>query len=103
MNSPPRFRVYVLTWLALMALLAGTFVLAHFRIGNLNTALGLAIAAAKVVLVGLFFMHLKRASALVAVFACAALVWLAILFGLSGTDYATRAQSPAPWSAPGGH
>ena len=103
MNSPPRFRVYLLTWLALMALLAGTFALAHFRIGSLNTALGLAIAAAKVVLVGLFFMHLRRASALVAVFAGVALVWLAILFGLSGTDYATRHVSPAPWTAPDGH
>jgi len=103
MNSPPRFRVYLFTWLALMALLAGTFALAHVRIGGLNTALGLAIAAAKVVLVGLFFMHLKRASALVAIFACAALVWLAILFGLSGTDYATRQASPAPWTAPDGH
>lgn len=103
MNSPPRFRVYVLTWLALLALLAGTFVLAHVRIAGLNTALGLAIAAAKVALVGLFFMHLKRASALVAIFACAALVWIAILFGLSGTDYATRHASPAPWTAPDGH
>jgi len=103
MNSPPRLRVYVCTWLALMALLAGTFTLAHFRIGGLNTALGLAIAAVKVLLVGLFFMHLKRASALVAIFAGAALVWIAILFGLSGTDYATRHPSPAPWTAPDGH
>jgi cytochrome c oxidase subunit 4 len=103
MNSPPRFRVYLFTWVALMGLLAATFTLAHFRLGGLNTAAGLAIAAAKVVLVALFFMHLRRASALVAIFAVAALVWLAILFGLSGTDYATRAVSPAPWSAPDGH
>jgi cytochrome c oxidase subunit 4 len=102
-NSPPRFRVYLGTWIALMCLLAATFTLAHFRIGAFNTALGLAIAAVKVLLVGLFFMHLRRASALVAIFAGAALVWIAILFGLSGTDYATRDMSPAPWSAPDGH
>ena len=103
MNSPPRFRVYVCTWLALMALLASTFTLAHLRIGGLNTALGLIIAATKVALVGLFFMHLRRASALVAIFACVALVWLAILFGLSGADYATRHATTAPWTAPDGH
>ncbi|HSN20070.1 MAG TPA: cytochrome C oxidase subunit IV family protein [Usitatibacter sp.] len=103
MNSPPPVRVYILTWLALMALLAATFTLAHFRLGAANTAVGLAIAAAKVALVGLFFMHLRRASALIAIFAVATLFWLAILFGLSGTDYATRRIAPAPWSAPEGH
>lgn len=103
MNSPPPVRVYVFTWLALMALLAGTFALAHFHLGAANGAVGLAIAAAKAVLVGLFFMHLRRASALIAVYAVATLFWLAILFGLSGTDYATRQVTPAPWTAPDGH
>jgi cytochrome c oxidase subunit 4 len=103
MNSPPPVRVYIFTWLALMALLAGTFALAHFHLGAANTAVGLAIAAAKAVLVGLFFMHLRRASALVAVFAVATIFWLAVLFGLSGTDYATRQVTAAPWSAPEGH
>jgi cytochrome c oxidase subunit 4 len=103
MNSPPRVRVYIITWLGLMALLAASFTAAHFRLGSANAAVGLAIAAAKVALVGLFFMHLRRASALVAIFALGALFWIAILFGLSGTDYATRNITPAPWSAPGDH
>jgi len=103
MNSPPPVRVYLFTWLALMALLAATFTAAHFRLGAANAAVGLAIAAAKVALVGLFFMHLRRASALIAIFAVGALFWIAILFGLSGADYATRQVSPAPWTAPDGH
>jgi cytochrome c oxidase subunit 4 len=103
MNSPPPVRVYIFTWLALMALLAGTFALAHWHLGNANAAAGLAIAAAKAVLVGLFFMHLRRASALIAVFAVATLFWIAVLFGLSGTDYATRQVTPAPWTTPEGH
>ena len=103
MNSPPPVRVYIFTWLALMALLAGTFALAHFHLGGGNTAVGLAIAAVKVALVGLFFMHLRRATALIAIFAVATLFWLAILFGLSGTDYATRQVTPAPWVTPEGH
>ena len=103
MNSPPPVRVYLLTWIALMALLAATFTLAHFCLGSFNAAVALAIAAAKAGLVALFFMHLRRASVLLAIFAAGAFLWLAILFGLSGTDYATRQVSPAPWSAPDGH
>lgn len=100
MNSPPRLRVYAVTWVALMALLAATFVLAHLRLGAWNPVVALAIAAAKAALVALFFMHLRRSSALVVLFAVVALLALAILFGLSGTDYATRAIHPAPWVAP---
>jgi cytochrome c oxidase subunit 4 len=103
MNSPPAVRVYVFTWVALMLLLAATFVAAHFRLGPFNPAVALAIAAAKAVLVALFFMHLKRSSALIVLFALVALLALAILFGLSGADYATRAIHPAPWLAPGAY
>jgi len=103
MNSPPAVRVYVLSWLALMALLAATFVLAHFRLGTWNPVAALAIAAAKVALVALFFMHLRRSSALIVLFALVALFALAILFGLSGADYATRTIHPAPWMAPSGY
>jgi cytochrome c oxidase subunit 4 len=103
MNSPPPLRVYALTWVALMALLVATFVLAHFRLGAWNPVAALAIAAAKAVLVALFFMHLKRSSTLIVLFALVALFALAILFGLSGTDYATRTIHPAPWVAPAGY
>lgn len=100
MNSVAPVRVYILTWAALMALLAATFALAHVHLGDWNPAVGLVIATAKAVIVALFFMHLRRASALIVVAAVAALFWLGILFGLSGADYATRHISPAPWSAP---
>ena len=103
MNTPPPVRVYALTWVALMALLAATFVIAHFRIGWINPAAALGIAAAKAVLVALFFMHLKRSSMLVVLFSLVALFALAILFGLSGADYATRVIHPAPWTAPGAY
>ncbi len=103
MNTPPPVRVYVVTWAALMALLAATFVIAHFRIGWVNPVAALGIAAAKAVLVALFFMHLKRSSTLLVLFALVGLFALAILFGLSGADYATRAMHAAPWMAPGGH
>jgi cytochrome c oxidase subunit IV len=103
MNSPPAPRVYLFTWLALMALLAATFVLAHFRLGTANAAVSLAIAGAKAALVALFFMGLRRSPAVIVLAALAALFMLAILFSLSGTDYATRIVDPAPWTAPAGH
>ena len=100
MNSPAPLRVYLWTWVALMALLASTFASAHFRLGALNAIINLAISAAKTVLVALFFMHLRRAGALIVVFAIAALFGLALLFGLSGTDYLTRHAIPAAWESP---
>jgi cytochrome c oxidase subunit 4 len=101
MKAPPAARVYWLAWVVLLALLAATFVLAHFRLGAWNTAASLAIAAAKVALVALVFMQLRRSPALVVLFALVGLFALAILLGLSGADYATREVHVAPWSAPG--
>ena len=103
MNSPPPPRVYWLTWLALLALLTATFVLAHLDLGALNPIASLAIATAKVVLVALFFMHLKRSSTLIVLFALVALFALAILISLTGADYATRTIHPTPWEAPQGY
>jgi cytochrome c oxidase subunit 4 len=100
MKPAQPLRPYAVTWLALMALLGATYAIANFPLGILNTVASLGIAAVKVVLVALFFMHLRRASAMVVLAALAGLVWLAILFGLSGADYVTREPSPAPWSAP---
>lgn len=93
-------RAYWITWVALLALLAATFALAHVRLGNLNAAVSVAIGAAKALLVALVFMKLRRGTTLLVVFAGAGLLALAILFGLSGTDYATRAMNPSPWTQP---
>ena len=90
-------RALLFTWVALLALLATTFGVAHLPLGTAAPFASLAIAAVKALLVALFFMELRRAPALVVIFAVVALVALAILFGLSGTDYATRLIHPAPW------
>ena len=90
-------RPLLFTWLALLLLLATTFGVAHLPLGTAAPFASLAIAAVKALLVALFFMELRRAPALVVIFAVVAIVALAILFGLSGTDYATRLIHPAPW------
>ncbi len=100
MNSPPPLAVYLGTWVALMALLTGTFASAHYHLGEWNVVINMAISVAKTALVALFFMHLRRAPAVLVIFAATGLFALSLLFGLSATDYATRDPSPAPWSSP---
>lgn len=89
---------YFLTWLALMILLGLTLASSYLPMGEWNTAANMAISCAKALLIAAFFMHLKNAGALLRIAALAGLVWLALLFGLSSSDYATRAISPAPWT-----
>jgi len=93
-------RPLVLTWLALLALLAATAGCALLRLGWLNTAISLAIALAKALLVAIVFMRLKRAPALLRLAAVTGAVTLALLFGLSLTDYTTRTELKAPWQQP---
>jgi cytochrome c oxidase subunit 4 len=88
----------VLVWLALLALLAATAASAYIPMGAWNNVANLAISCVKALLVAAFFMHLRRAPALLRLVALAALLWLGLLFGLSWTDYATRDASPAPWA-----
>jgi len=46
---------------------------------------------------------LSRRAEWLGLFALVALFALAILFGLSGADYATRTIHPTPWVAPNGY
>jgi cytochrome c oxidase subunit 4 len=89
---------YVLTWLGLMVFLALTLGSSYLPMGPWNTAFNMAISCAKAVLIATFFMHLRHAGALLRIAAITALIWLALLFGLSWSDYGTRSVSPAPWA-----
>lgn len=90
----------VLTWLGLMLLLALTLGSSYIPLGPWNTAINTGVSCTKALLIALFFMDLAHAGALVRIAAVAGLLWLALLFGLSGTDYATRASARAPWAPP---
>lgn len=91
---------YVLTWLGLMIFLALTLASSYLPMGPWNTVINMGISGAKALLIALFFMHLRGAGTLLRLAALAGLIWLALLFGLSWSDYATRSISPAPWLAP---
>jgi cytochrome c oxidase subunit 4 len=91
-------RVYVYTFLALMALMGLTAYLSTVPMGHdINTFVALLIAAIKATLVLLFFMHLKYESYVIStVVFIAGLFWLIIFFGLTIIDYGTRMKLGIP-------
>jgi cytochrome c oxidase subunit 4 len=91
---------YALTWLALMLCLAATLASSYLPMGPWNTVTNMGISCIKGVLIALFFMELREAPALLRIAAIAGLLWLALLFGISWSDFGTRSISPAPWSTP---
>ncbi len=83
-------RVYFAIAAALFVLLGLTIVVAHIDLGPFNIVAALAIAIVKMLLVVLFFMHVKYSSKLVMLFAAAGVFWLAILFMFTLSDFLTR-------------
>jgi len=88
------------TWLALLLLLALTAGSAWVHLGGWNSALNLLIGALKAGLVAVIYMELAQRDGVIRIAACAGLVMLFILLGLSGADYATRVLWRAPWQSP---
>jgi len=87
-------------WLLLLALLLITCASAWIPMGAWNTVINLAIAAAKALLVAIFFMHLRRSRPVLRIAAATGLLFVALLLGLSLTDYAVRETFEAPWQVP---
>ena len=91
-------RVYLMIFLALMLGTGLTVVAAFYDFPwQLNTVIALTIATIKATLVVLYFMHVRYSSRLVWVIVASALFWLAILFGLTLSDYWTRDWLPVGW------
>ena len=94
-------KTYLLVFASLLFLAVLTTAVAFVDLGPLNTVIALTIAFAKMMLVVLIFMHLRRASKLLHVVLIAGFFWLALLIGLTLTDYHTRQwiPDPLPWSS----
>jgi cytochrome c oxidase subunit 4 len=93
MNSPPVSKKgYLLVWAGLMLLLFLTWALAEFNLGPANTLAAMLIAVTKMLLVMLFFMHVRYNSRLTWIFAGAGFVWFLIMILLTMNDYLTRGQ-----------
>jgi cytochrome c oxidase subunit 4 len=72
-----------LAWVALMVLLAMSVGIAELPLGPLKLPLNLAVVAVQAVVMGLVFMRLNRASALVRLAAVGGFLWIALMFVLT--------------------
>ena len=93
-------KTYVLVFVCLIGLTLLTTAVAFVDLGAFNTVAALVIAFCKMLLVILFFMHLRHSGGLVRIVLLAGFFWLALLIALTMTDYRTRNWTPAPdaWS-----
>src|SRR4051794_20268214 len=96
MNTPHVLptKTYLLIWGALMVLLFATLGLALLNLRPFNVALALTIASTKMLLILLYFMHVKFSSRLTWLFATAGFLWLLIMITLTMTDYLARGLPP---------
>ena len=81
------YAIYILVWLALMALTAITVAVAGMNIGRFTVATAMIIAAFKAYLVLTIFMHLRSETKTFVVFVIVALLFLGISFVLLFSDY----------------
>ena len=76
----------------MLVLLGLTWFIAYVPLGPFQTVAPLGIAGLKAALVAVFYMQLKRSSALLRLAAATGLFWLLLMFTLSFNDYLTRLQ-----------
>lgn len=92
--------VYVAVWVALLILTGLTTGVAYVDLGVYNTVVALLIAGVKMMLVVLFFMHVKYITGMPRIVMVAAVFWLAIMMAFTVADEVSRGWTPfgQPWS-----
>jgi cytochrome c oxidase subunit 4 len=83
-------RIYYRIFGVLLALTALTVGVAFLDLGPLNPVIALTIAAAKALLVILFFMHVRYSPHLIWIYVAAGVIWLGHLILFTMSDYLTR-------------
>jgi cytochrome c oxidase subunit 4 len=94
----PSVGTYLIVFAALLLLAALTTGVAYVNMGRFNTVVALVIAAIKMSLVGLFFMHLWYSRGLTRIVVLAGFFWLALMVSLTLADVFSRSwiQLPGP-------
>src|SRR5579872_4537279 len=83
-------KIYTVVFLALLALTGVTTWVAYKDLHEFSVVVALTIAVIKMLLVALFFMHLRHSTKLTRIVVAGGLFWLAILIVLSLSDLLTR-------------
>ncbi len=89
-------RTYALVLLALLALTAATTLVAFVDLGGFSVVVALSIAVCKMLLVALFFMHVRHSTKLTKLVVLGGLLWLVILLMLTLADFTTRGWIGVP-------
>ena len=89
-------KTYTLVFISLLILTALTTLVAMVDLGPFSVVVALAIASVKMMLVALFFMHLRHSVVLMKVVIGGGLLWLGILLLLSMSDFVSRGWLPVP-------
>lgn len=96
-------QMYLAVFAALAGLTVLTVAVSFVELpGPLHVSVALLIATGKALLVALFFMHVLYSRRLIWLVACAALLWLGILFALTFADYISRDWLGSPQRWPSG-
>src|SRR3954447_1801176 len=89
-------RTYILVFLGLITLTIATTAVAFVDLGSFSVVVALAIAVCKMLLVALFFMHVRHSTKLTKLVVTGGLLWLGILLVLTMTDIITRGWVGVP-------
>ena len=83
-------KTYGLVFAGLIAATIITTAVAFIDLGPFSVVAALAIAACKMLLVALFFMHIRHSTRLTKLVVGGGLLWLAILLVFTLADFGTR-------------
>jgi cytochrome c oxidase subunit IV len=99
MSAYPRtIAGYAVILVALLGLTAATTAAHFLDLGEWHLPVALSIAAFKALLVVLFFMHALGSMRLIWLAMGMGILWLALLIGMTLTDYVTRRPQLKRWS-----
>ena len=89
-------KTYVLVFLGLICLTVATTAVSFVDLGPFSVVVALVIAVCKMLLVALFFMHVRHSTKLTRLVVLGGLLWLAILLLLTLGDVMTRGWVGVP-------
>ncbi len=89
-------KTYSTVWIALLILTGLTTAVSYLDLGPFNVVTALVIAASKMLLVALFFMHVRHSSRLTRLVVLGGLLWLGILLTLTMADIVSRGWLGVP-------
>ncbi len=89
-------KTYSLVFAGLIAATIATTAVAFVDLGAFSVVVALAIAVCKMLLVALFFMHVRHSDKLTKLVLVGGLLWLGILIFLTLSDFVTRGDVGVP-------